>query len=623
MVATKEKTVNEVEEPKKNDYCRKIMISGYRNIGVDRPAFMTINRSLDKDRLGGLSIIVGPNNSGKSNVLDAIESLDKGIMKSDTPDFFSIEFEGEPVVELVVFDDGKIHVEKKKTKKKETKKKYNISGYKKEELLEQANLFLRDLKFSNDPKLEQAYRPLSSRIDLLYPITSYSEEKISTVIDIARRIPKNLLNFVFSSGQYPILEDLVELEGSLEDEPVVEDEPKEESFEDKYGFSPNPTIIRYKEEPIHQSDLKSSIKPFNKFMQNVLGMTFNNQGVKKVADAYDRFEKGGNSGFLTMTEKKLQEEAKLFSERFNDLYYTDGIPYSFNIRMMEETITLEMYMGDEPLDLDRQSTGFKWFFNFFFNFLCSRALKPGDIVIMDEPATNLHPSGQIELREFIRKFAINTGVSFIISTHSPFLIDCDYLDEVRIVTRLEDGSSTIYDKFTIVDTENPDQMDQILRSLTIGRHVLMDPNDRMYFVEGITDYNYLTAFKILFGIKGISFMPVNGLGGETDKAHREKIISSLMKIDRAPTLIVDGDGAGKEMKEMSENTGLEVISIKDIDARFHTIESLFKKEDRDKFIPVKEWHASSIFKQYIDEIGPMLSDYTIENFRKLFKTLEI
>lgn len=43
--------------------------------------------------------------------------------------------------------------------------------------------------------------------------------------------------------------------------------------------------------------------------------------------------------------------------------------------------------------IEYQSTGFRWFFNLYFNFLCSNQLKSGDIVIMDEPATHLHPQG--------------------------------------------------------------------------------------------------------------------------------------------------------------------------------------------------------------------------------------
>ena len=62
---------------------RTLVISNFRNLGPfcggkgkennDNRAFLKINRSLEIDALGGLVTIVGVNNSGKSNVLDALE----------------------------------------------------------------------------------------------------------------------------------------------------------------------------------------------------------------------------------------------------------------------------------------------------------------------------------------------------------------------------------------------------------------------------------------------------------------------------------------------------------------------------------------------------------------------
>ena len=50
---------------------RKFIIKNYKNIGVDKEV------SLDIPDQGGLCVILGENNAGKSNVLGALKSFGK------------------------------------------------------------------------------------------------------------------------------------------------------------------------------------------------------------------------------------------------------------------------------------------------------------------------------------------------------------------------------------------------------------------------------------------------------------------------------------------------------------------------------------------------------------------
>ena len=77
---------------------RSLVISDFRNLGVsalrknkdDRQTFLKINRSLKKDELGGLVVILGSNNSGKSNVLDAMAKYpQQAFTEDDETDFIS------------------------------------------------------------------------------------------------------------------------------------------------------------------------------------------------------------------------------------------------------------------------------------------------------------------------------------------------------------------------------------------------------------------------------------------------------------------------------------------------------------------------------------------------------
>ena len=71
-----------------NNKGRYVQISNFRNIGVsEQQQNICINRSIKNDYIGNLVLLIGPNNSGKSNVLDALSILnsDASFSYNDLP----------------------------------------------------------------------------------------------------------------------------------------------------------------------------------------------------------------------------------------------------------------------------------------------------------------------------------------------------------------------------------------------------------------------------------------------------------------------------------------------------------------------------------------------------------
>jgi len=72
--------------------------------------------------------------------------------------------------------------------------------------------------------------------------------------------------------------------------------------------------------------------------------------------------------------------------------------------------------------------------------------KPNDLVIVDEPEMNLHPTAQAEMTEFMGMLA-NSGLNLLITTHSPYIADhlenlmrasdCDNKEEIKKYFYLE------------------------------------------------------------------------------------------------------------------------------------------------------------------------------------------
>ena len=109
---------------------------------------------------------------------------------------------------------------------------------------------------------------------------------------------------------------------------------------------------------------------------------------------------------------------------------------------------------EDAIMLNSQSTGFKWFFNLYFNFLAKGLLKYGDIVVIDEIGATLHPQGLVELRKFgmTAKKLIHLKEAFYKSDDvmDAMFLAAFYGCEITLIV-FNDGSGYIFDPYTLAD----------------------------------------------------------------------------------------------------------------------------------------------------------------------------
>ncbi|GAA7084075.1 hypothetical protein ID0203_05490 [Helicobacter pylori] len=188
--------------------------------------------------------------------------------------------------------------------------------------------------------------------------------------------------------------------------------------------------------------------------------------------------------------------------------------------------------NQKPIILSQQSAGFQWAFNFVFGFLynvgSNFSFNKNIIYVMDEPATHLSVPARKEFRKFLKEYAHKHNTTFVLATHDPFLVDTDHLDEIRIVEKETEGSA-IENNFNYSlkndANRNSDALDKIKRSLGVSQNIFHNPQKhRIIFVEGITDYCYLSAFKLYFNEREFkndpipfTFLPISGLKANPKK----------------------------------------------------------------------------------------------------------
>lgn len=303
---------------------------------------------------------------------------------------------------------------------------------------------------------------------------------------------------------------------------------------------------------------------------------------------------------------------------------------------------------NEPIILSQQSTGFQWAFNFMFGFLYNWgshfSLNKNIIYVMDEPATHLSVPARKEFRKFLKEYAHKNHVTFVLATHDPFLVDTDHLDEIRIVEKETEGSA-IKNHFNYPlknAGKDSDALDKIKRSLGVGQHVFCDPKKhRIIFVEGITDYCYLSAFKLYFNERykeykdnpiPFTFLPISGL--KNDSNDMKETIKKLCKLDNHPIVLTDDDrkcvfnqqATSERFKKANEemHDPITILQLSDCDRHFKQIEDCFSANDRKKYAKNKRMELAMAFKTRLlyGEKDDAVSEETKKNFLCLFEWIK-
>ena len=216
--------------------------------------------------------------------------------------------------------------------------------------------------------------------------------------------------------------------------------------------------------------------------------------------------------------KFLNTASKKLTERLNPSWKGEAI--NVELRLNPGNI-LSVVLSDVHKDgtitntglLNRRAEGFKWTFSFIVNFAAEtqKAELKEAILLLDEPARNLHPTQQMGISDLLKNLAGSNQVLY--ATHSPFMI-FDYTPGNLLVVELDRKkhlSRIFYDYWKADDAT----LTPILYGLSKG---LVDSitdreigyNSRpLIIVEAMSDTMYLNAFDKFLQDPNISMNPLN------------------------------------------------------------------------------------------------------------------
>lgn len=306
------------------------------------------------------------------------------------------------------------------------------------------------------------------------------------------------------------------------------------------------------------------------------------------------------------------------------------------------------------LPFDKHSSGFRWFFSFLAAFSEYEYAKEPIVILLDEPALNLHARAQADFLRFIEE-RLAPKCQVIYTTHSPFMIQPGSLQRVRLIE--DHGLDTGAIVSTDVLSTDPDTLFPLQGALgyDIAQNLFIAPNNLV--VEGTSDFTYLDLISRHIGSligrttldDSWTILPVGGVD------LIPTFIALLHTHLNIGVLIDSNKGGNQKLSRLIDQEYIlsnNIVTIGQILGRRHAdIEDLFDPQDYlalyngafDKKLDVSVLKGDDpIVKQIAraeeidnfdhgkpadfllrnrDVIFPNLRQGTIDNFESLFKRL--
>jgi len=163
-----------------------------------------------------------------------------------------------------------------------------------------------------------------------------------------------------------------------------------------------------------------------------------------------------------------------------------------------------------PYEPSLRSKGRQWHLAFYIKVSARANENVPNIILIDEPGLFLHAKAQEDILGKLEDSA--KEVQLIFSTHSPYLLEADKLNRIRLVhrnkklgTRIENKVHALADKETLTPI-----LTAIGLELNSGIATLDKINN--VIVEGPSDFYYLNAFKKILNKNSVNFIFGGGAG---------------------------------------------------------------------------------------------------------------
>ena len=229
----------------------------------------------------------------------------------------------------------------------------------------------------------------------------------------------------------------------------------------------------------------------------------------------------------------------------------------------------------------QRSKGVKWFISFYLKLEATAKKGSNRIFLIDEPGANLHAKAQKDILSVFEKQ--KDSLHIIFTTHSPYLLDVDKVYRVHAVERTDtedDKSETKIISFQNLGSASVDTLFPLYTNMGVDvSHQSIISKENNVLLEEISAFFYLKAFWKLFNkTETVNFLPATGC------ANLPLLANLMLGWGLSFTIVLDDDSHGRKvLKELKDSKVCDEDKLLKIDGCLG-VEDLFSKTDFAKII---------------------------------------
>lgn len=445
-----------------------------------------------------LTILAGKNESGKTSVLEALEDFhqDRTIREEAKP----IEGNGAPEISI----------------------SFILTGDEVDEILETAGI---ESKISKETSitLVKKYGAKTYLLDTdtrkLLGLSNIYEASKKQVVDSIEKID-SLIKSAGSDVKFPRFEKQKLSDYKAEAENFKNQNPNFTGLEVEVEKIAKASDDYYEREKITTTFAEEFVK--SQLPYFILFSSFDDEFPKSIPVASlaqnewaQDLERVSSFSIEKMTSANLQEQYQHensvnidFSKKFEKYWTQDKI--KLQVKKDGADINFWIIENNKPYYPSQRSKGQQWYLSFYVKIVARLQEDKPNIILIDEPGLYLHAKAQKDLLQVLSENINDNPVVF--STHSPYLITEENLENIRLIEKTSKGSK-ILGKIHAHPTADKETLTPILTAIGLGVNDSITNLDQKknVVVEGPEDTFYLRAFKELEK-KDIKVNFINGGG---------------------------------------------------------------------------------------------------------------